>query len=366
MKEEVDPAVEILAWYDRHHRDLPWRISPAARAAGERPDPYRVWLSEVMLQQTTVAAVTGYFLRFTERWPTVDALATAESEAVMAAWAGLGYYARARNLHRCAKTVAAERGGVFPDTEDGLRTLPGVGTYTAAAIAAIAFDRPATVVDGNVERVMARLYAEETPMPAAKPRLRRRAEELSPPWRPGDYAQAVMDLGATVCTPRKPACAICPWRPRCRASWTGIAEMLPRKVPKAAKPVRRGFAYLAIDPAGAVMTVRRPETGLLGGMLALPSGVWTEATAVTPTPPCSADWQEAGEVRHTFTHFHLRLTVLWAPVARIETGARTGADAAAAMPTVFAKACRLGLSAAAKARPPSSGAGRDHAAPPTA
>ncbi len=331
----------LLAWYDRHHRALPWRLPPGA---GARPDPYHVWLSEVMLQQTTVAAVRDYFLAFTRRWPTVGALAAAPLEEVLAAWAGLGYYARARNLHRAAVEVA-RRGGRFPEDEAGLRALPGIGPYTAAAIAAIAFDAPATAVDGNVERVMARLHAETDPLPGVKATLGAHARALTPDRRPGDYAQAVMDLGATLCTPRRPACGVCPWATACRARALGIAEALPARAARRAKPVRRGWAYLAVDGRGRVLTVRRPGKGLLGGMLALPSSAW-EAEPPAPDPPLAADWREAGEVRHTFTHFHLRMGILWARVGRLEAGAVPLAEADAAMPTVFTKALRLGRSAA--------------------
>jgi A/G-specific adenine glycosylase len=338
-------AALILAWYDRHHREMPWRVPPAARAAGMRPDPYHVWLSEVMLQQTTVAAVGSYFAAFTTRWPTVRALAGAPQEAVLAAWAGLGYYARARNLHRCAAAVAARPGGRFPETEAELARLPGIGPYTAAAIAAIAFDRPATVVDGNVERVMARLHAETDPLPGVKKRLSAHASELTPHQRPGDYAQAVMDLGATICTPRRPACGPCPWRDACRGREAGIAETLPRRAPKRARPIRHGTAFLAIDKAGRVLTERRPENGLLGGMLALPSTGWADSPPA-PAPPLEADWRPAGEVRHTFTHFHLRLAVLWTRVEVLPGEAPPATEAEAAMPTVFAKASRLGRAAA--------------------
>ncbi|MEL6196475.1 MAG: A/G-specific adenine glycosylase, partial [Pseudomonadota bacterium] len=277
-------AEAILAWYDHHARQMPWRTGPAEKAAGARPDPYRVWLSEVMLQQTTVATVTPRFEAFLARWPTVDALAAAPREDVLAEWAGLGYYARARNLHACAVAVSAEHGGQFPDTEDGLRALPGVGAYTAAAVAAIAFDRAAAVVDGNVERVMARLFAETDPMPGVKPRLAAHAARLTPTERPGDYAQAVMDLGATICTPRRPACALCPWRDDCAAHAAGVAETLPRKMPKKAKPTRHGTAFALFDQRGCVATVIRPEKGLLAGMRALPSTDWAEQAPVA-TPP---------------------------------------------------------------------------------
>ena len=317
-------------------------MSPSARAEGVRPDPYRVWLSEVMLQQTTVAAATGHFLRFTALWPDVHALAAAAREDVLGEWAGLGYYARARNLHACAGVVSRERGGRFPEEEAELRTLPGIGAYTAAAIAAIAFDRPAVVVDGNVERVVARLFAEETPLPRAKPALKARAAEITPRERPGDFAQAMMDLGATICTPTRPACVLCPLREACAAHAAGIADRLPAREPRRAKPVRAGTAFLAIDGAGRVGTVIRPDKGLLGGMMALPSTDWAEEPPRV-VPPYAADWQPAGEVRHTFTHFHLRLGVMAARAGHVPAPVPPH-TARRAMPTVFRKALDLGLS----------------------
>jgi A/G-specific adenine glycosylase len=311
-----DEAVsrDLLAWYDRHARALPWRTGPEALAEGARPDPYRVWLSEIMLQQTTVAAVKDYFHRFTARWPTVTALAEAEDADVMAEWAGLGYYARARNLLKCARAVARDHGGIFPDTEEGLRALPGIGPYTAAAVAAIAFDRQAAVMDGNVERVLARLFAVETSLPKAKPELRALAERLTPATRPGCHAQAVMDLGATICTPKSPACGICPLIAMCQARAQSIAPELPRKLPKPAKPTRLGIAYLARRADGAVLLETRPDRGLLGGMLGWPGTDWAE-DAPQEAPPLAARWHDPGlEVRHTFTHFHLRLRVLLADV----------------------------------------------------
>jgi len=306
--DEAAAGEALLAWYDRAARVLPWRVGPADHATGERADPYRVWMSEVMLQQTTVAAVKDHFHRFTTRWPRVEDLAAAEDGAVMAEWAGLGYYARARNLLKCARVVAREHGGVFPATSEGLRALPGIGPYTAAAIAAIAHDEPAVVVDGNVERVVSRLWAVETPLPGAKAELTALAGRLTPAARPGDHAQAMMDLGATICTPRNPACAICPLRPFCAAFAQGIADSLPRKAPKAEKPVRQGFAFVARDGAGSVLLERRPEKGLLGGMLGFPGSDWGPAPEFTP--PLAADWREApSTVRQTFTHFHLRLRV---------------------------------------------------------
>jgi A/G-specific adenine glycosylase len=305
----------LLAWYDVHARVMPWRVAPEDRRAGVRPDPYRVWLSEIMLQQTTVAAVRGYFRRFTDRWPDVGALAAARDKDVMAEWAGLGYYARARNLLKGARAVVAEHGGRFPATRDTLLALPGVGPYTAAAIAAIAFDEPSTVVDGNVERVMARLFAVETPLPAAKPELTVLAATLTPADRPGDHAQAMMDLGATICTPRNPACGICPLSAFCTAHSLGIAAHLPRKAAKAPRPERRGIVYAARRLDGAVLVERRPERGLLGGMLGFPGTDWT-TDAPLDNPPVAADWRDAGpNVRHVFTHFSLTLTVRIADAA---------------------------------------------------
>ncbi|WP_095588705.1 A/G-specific adenine glycosylase [Actibacterium ureilyticum] len=342
----MTPSDLLLTWYDAHARDLPWRVGPADRRAGVAPDPYRVWLSEIMLQQTTVAAVMDYFTKFTTLWPSVDALAAAHDPDVMAAWAGLGYYARARNLLKCARVVAQDHGGVFPTDHDALLALPGIGPYTAAAISAIAFDRPATVVDGNVERVMARFHAEETPLPRAKPILTELAAALTPAERPGDYAQAVMDLGATICTPRNPACGICPLITDCAARAQGIAADLPRKEPKAPKPIRFGAIYLAQRGDGAWLLERRPEKGLLGGMLGWPGTDW-RTDAPPAQPPLGANWTPLPEeVRHTFTHFHLRLSVHVAQVA--DTPAPDGLFwaplrqfRAADLPTVMRKAYQL-------------------------
>ncbi len=320
---DTDMSTALLAWYDRHARSLPWRVPPGARKAGARPDPYAVWLSEVMLQQTTVAAVKAYFERFTALWPTVGDLAAAQDAQVMGEWAGLGYYARARNLLKCARVVASDHGGQFPGTAEALQKLPGIGPYTAAAISAIAFDQPSVVVDGNVERVMARLHDIHTPLPAAKPELTRAAAALTPEARPGDYAQAVMDLGATICTPRGPACGICPWREPCAARRAGTQAELPKKTPKKAKPTRLGIAYVARRADGAWLLERRPDTGLLGGMLGWPGSDWSDAP--TPAPPVDADWQMLeAEARHTFTHFHLRLRIA---VARVEAPTDAPADA---------------------------------------
>ena len=342
MRELPQPA-DLLDWYDVHARAMPWRTPPEARKTGVRPDPYHVWLSEVMLQQTTVAAVREYFRKFVAIWPTVDDLAAAEDADVMAAWAGLGYYARARNLLKCARVVSGAHGGMFPGTQAELLKLPGIGPYTSAAIAAIAFDEPATVLDGNVERVMARVHNDPTPLPAAKPVFHGYAEALTPETRPGDYAQAVMDLGATICTPRSPACGICPWREPCKGRAEGTAPELPRKTPKKAKPVRRGIAYVARRAEdGAWLLETRPDKGLLGGMLGWPGSAWAE-TAAAPCPPVSASWAELpGEVRHTFTHFHLILEVRTAWVDAAATPSVGDFVAAAAfrpadLPTVMRK-----------------------------
>ncbi len=333
----------LLRWYDAHRRDLAWRAKP-----GEVADPYRVWLSEVMLQQTTVPHATPYFRDFTRRWPTVRHLAAAPDAEVMAAWAGLGYYARARNLLACARAVTDDHGGVFPDTEEALRRLPGLGPYTAAAVAAIAFDRPSNVVDGNVERVMARLYAVETPVPAAKPDLKDLAAGLVTGERPGDWAQALMDLGATVCRPRGPLCEPCPLASACGARAKGAPETFPRKTAKAATPHRHGAAFL-LTRGGAVALAQRPPKGLLGGMLGLPGTPWrvqgwATAEAIAHAPVI-ATWRERGVVRHVFTHFSLDLTVFVAEA--------TGADAPpgliwtprsaalAGTPTLFRKALEL-------------------------
>ena len=333
----------LLAWYDTDARTLPWRAPP-----GARPDPYRVWLSEIMLQQTTVAHATPYFLAFTKRWPTVTALAAASDDAVMAAWAGLGYYARARNLLACARAVASGHGGMFPDTESPLRALPGVGAYTAAAIAAIAFDRPANAVDGNVERVMARLFAVETPLPAAKPALKALAATLVRADRPGDWAQALMDLGATICRPTKPLCGACPLARDCRALASGTAELYPRRVAKTARPHRHGVAYV-LTRAGRVALVRRPPRGLLGGMLGLPTSDWQPAPWTKPealaAAPTAGPWRLAGEVNHVFTHFSLTLEVYAARGGAARDGLiwRPIHEALAATPSVFRKALQHGL-----------------------
>jgi len=360
LRENTDISVLpriLLDWYDMHARRMPWRVPPAQRMAGTLPDPYRIWLSEVMLQQTTVATVGAYFERFTTRWPTVADLAAAQDADVMGEWAGLGYYARARNLLKCARAVVERHGGAFPADHAALLTLPGIGPYTAAAVSAIAFDQPHTVLDGNVERVMARLYDIHTPLPAAKPELMAKAQVLTPQTRPGDYAQAVMDLGATICTPRSPACGICPWRAPCAARAAGTAAELPEKTPKKTKPVRHGTVYLAQRSDGAWLLETRPDSGLLGGMLGWPGSDWVDSSLPMPESPAplAAGWREtAGEVRHTFTHFHLILRILQAKVeadARPTTGHFVPLEnfRSSDLPTVMRKAYDLVRTPAATA-----------------
>ncbi|MGL5116878.1 MAG: A/G-specific adenine glycosylase [Beijerinckiaceae bacterium] len=335
-------AKVLLDWYDRHARKLPWRALP-----GEPADPYRVWLSEIMLQQTTVQAVKPYFEAFTARWPTVGELAASPVEEVMSRWAGLGYYSRARNLHACACIVAERHGGRFPDDEAALLALPGVGAYTAAAIASIAFGRRAVVVDGNVERVISRLFEIAEPLPSSKPRIRAFADGLTPDLRPGDFAQAMMDLGATICTPRKPACALCPFSEQCLGRKGGVPETYPRKSPKPERPTRRGAAFVVVRADGAVLVRTRPPKGLLGSMLETPGTEWrvNVALPLEPSgPPFSGNWQRAPQpVRHVFTHFPLELSVF-----RLDVGETTAAPQGmvwlpaagigqAALPTVFRK-----------------------------
>ncbi|MFK0384721.1 A/G-specific adenine glycosylase [Agrobacterium sp. NPDC090273] len=341
-------AIALLRWYDRHHRELPWRTSPAMAEKGKRADPYHVWLSEVMLQQTTVQAVKPYFAKFLGLWPTVRDLASAPSEDVMAAWAGLGYYARARNLKKCAETVASAHGGIFPDTEDGLRQLPGIGDYTAAAVAAIAFNRQAAVMDGNVERVISRLFAIDAPLPGSKPAMKTRVAEITPSDRPGDFAQAMMDLGATICTPKRPACALCPFNSDCLALANDDPERFPVKAAKKQKPVRLGAAFIAVNSRGEILLRRREESGLLGGMTEVPTTAWTariDGGTDESYAPFAANWQPAGAIVHVFTHFELRLSVFRAQVAEgLQTGRNDGwwepvtnLDAQA-LPTVMKKA----------------------------
>lgn len=341
-------------WYRRHARALPWRVGPAERDAGVRPDPYRVWLSEVMLQQTTIPHATPYFERFAARWPTIDKVANASWEDVSAAWAGLGYYSRARNLHACAKAIVA-RGG-FPQDAKGLRELPGIGPYTSAAIAAIAFDEHIAPVDGNIERVVSRLWAipsdrTEAGWRAAKVAIAARAQDLADALpknvRAGDLAQALMDIGATVCTPKKPNCPVCPLNAMCAAGAGGDPERYPMKAEKRAVPTRHGAAFVLMR-RDQVMLVRRPPSGLLGGMMMPPTSPWTDTKPDDPLEdaPGDFDWERVGEIRHVFTHFELKLDV-WRATAPAR--ARTPGewlktdDALASLPTVGRKAVALAV-----------------------
>jgi len=315
------PLAALLAWYDRHQRRLPWRAPP-----GQVQDPYRVFLSEIMLQQTTVVTVQPYYKDFLERWPTVTALASASLDEVLSRWAGLGYYARARNLHACAVAVVERHGGQFPADEAELLALPGIGPYTAAAIASIAFAQRAAPVDGNWERVISRLFAVEEPLPKARARLRTLGLTLLPDARYGDFAQAMMDLGATICTPRKPACVICPWQDNCAARAQGDPERYPLKVAKVARPTRRGVAFLAVRPDGAVLVRSRALKGLLGGMTEVPSTPWEADEGLNPAAhaPLPAQWKplNAG-VTHVFSHFALELAV-WRADLPLSTPAPEG------------------------------------------
>jgi A/G-specific adenine glycosylase len=343
------PAL-LLAWYDRHRRRLPWRALP-----GERPDPYRVWLSEIMLQQTGVKTVGPYFEKFLARWPDVAALGRASLDDVLRMWAGLGYYSRARNLHACAVAVLRDHGGVFPDTEQGLRTLPGVGPYTASAIAAIAFDIRTMPVDGNIERVTSRLYAVEDPLPQAKPRIQQLAATLLADIRAGDSAQALMDLGSSICTPKKPACALCPLNEGCAARLRGDQETFPRKAPKKSGALRRGAAFI-VRRGDDLLVRSRPEKGLLGGMTEVPGSDWLagqdDKAALEQAPSLNgiSRWhRKVGVVTHVFTHFPLELVIYtakvpartrapagmrWVPIATLDSEA---------LPNVMRKAIAHGL-----------------------
>ena len=349
-----DAAGALLDWYARERRELPWRAP-----AGQTPDPYAVWLSEIMLQQTTVAAAIPYYQRFLARWPSVKALAAANLDEVLSAWAGLGYYSRARNLHACARLVAERHAGQFPHTEEGLRELPGIGPYTAAAIAAIAFGARATPVDGNIERVVARLFAVQQPLPAAKDEIRRLATTLTPEWRAGDFAQALMDLGASVCTPKRPSCLMCPLQRDCSAYAQGIEAALPARAARPERPVRVGLAFLALREDAHVLLRRRPEAGLLGGMLEVPSTAWAEMLppvneALRTAPVRGEWWAVPGTVTHTFTHFRLETLVyraivsadasltFWADPQRCRWVARRDLNRAA-LPSVMRKIIAHGL-----------------------
>ncbi len=339
MPESAKIGGNLLTWYDAQARVLPWRVPPNSE---QRAEPYHVWLSEIMLQQTTVAAVKPYFEAFTRRWPDVAALAAARDEDVLAAWAGLGYYARARNLLKCARVVAQSG---FPTDEAGLLALPGIGPYTAAAIAAIAYGVPAVVMDGNIERVMARLFDEREALPAVKPKLKARAAGLTPAKRAGDHAQALMDLGATICIPKAPRCERCPLQAHCVSFKAGVAAELPKRLPKKPKPTRQGVAYFARRADGHVLLETRPPKGLLGGMLGLVGSDWTEETPVFD-PPFAAQWQRhTKDITHVFTHFNLNLTLYVAEIkaANPRAGSFMPAPAPSDLPSIMRKAYEAGF-----------------------
>ena len=333
----------LLDWYDRHARALPWRVAPSDRKLGILPNPYHVWLSEVMLQQTTVATVKSYFEKFITLWPTLSDLAASDEEDVLKAWAGLGYYSRARNLKKCADVLARGHSGRFPETQAELIKLPGIGDYTSAAIAAIAFDEPAPVVDGNIERVVTRFTADSTPLPKVKANCRDFMLQHTPEARPGDFAQAMMDLGATICSPKNPACSLCPVNAGCAAHKVGNILEFPVKAAKKAKPVRKGAAFLAFRDDGALWLTKRADQGLLAGMTCVPSTGWTAsidgATGIQ-SAPFDGKWLLAGQIRHTFTHFHLELEIWSAETDASGEGWWSLPDELAheALPTLFKKA----------------------------
>ncbi len=333
----------LLEWYDNHARELPWRIGPQARKDGMKADPYHVWLSEIMLQQTTVATVKDYFLRFLTHWPNIEAMAATDEEDILKAWAGLGYYSRARNLKKCADIVVEEHGGRFPTDAKNLRALPGIGDYTSAAIAAIAYDHAEPVVDGNIERIISRLYRIEIPLPKSKPEIRELMGKMVPKSHPGNFVQAMMDLGATICTPRNPKCDQCPISANCQAAKTGEPTKWPIKLAKKPKPERVGAAYVAIDGDGAIFLQKRGDKGLLAGMSQIPTTNWTarvDGETGIIAAPFEANWQACGSIRHTFTHFHLTLHVFRADIGpRPQTNGWWSNDVDdEALPTVFRKA----------------------------
>lgn len=350
MEVVSDLSTTLLKWYDVHAREMPWRVSPQDRAKGVLPNPYSVWLSEIMLQQTTVATVKDYYLKFIRLWPTIQDLSIASEEDVLRAWAGLGYYSRARNLKKCADIIVKDYAGEFPTDLAALRALPGIGDYTSAAIASIAFDVEAAVVDGNVERVFSRLFVIDTPLPAAKPAIKAKVATNLDQQRPGDFAQATMDLGATICSPKKPACMHCPLRDHCKALATIDPETLPVKVPKKERPKRVGAAFVAISSTRSIIVEKRPSTGLLAAMTQVPTSNWNsriDGETSVAAAPFEADWQHCGSVTHIFTHFELELTVWRANDVQSQAhGQRWVAfdDAAdEALPTVMKKAIECAI-----------------------
>ena len=338
----------LLRWYDLQGRELPWRVRPKDRARGMSPNPYKIWLSEIMSQQTTLAHATPYWERFTAEFPTVIDLANCERETVLSMWAGLGYYARARNLHKCAVTVRDEYQGIFPVDEASLLKLPGIGPYTAATIAAICGDQPTNIVDGNVERVISRIFTYEDPLPKGKKGLRNLAATLVKDERPGDYGQALMDLGATICTVKNPKCDTCPWTQWCKSHCEGTQTNYPKKVKKTPRPIRYGYAYI-LRSGGNFLVERRGDKGLLGGMLGLPTSEWGDKSIDHSAAPIARNWQKLGQVKHIFTHFDLRLDVFFADVeaenlSHLDQNSLIWTQDASALPTVFRKAVRLAMS----------------------
>lgn len=357
MTSKADFSTDLLQWYDHHARVLPWRVPPAKSKAGALPNPYHVWLSEIMLQQTQVATVRDYYLKFLSLWPSVDDLAGADTEDVMKAWAGLGYYSRARNLKKCAEIVSDEYEGIFPQSYDALKKLPGIGDYTAAAISAIAFKQPAAVVDGNIERVITRQYSLTEPVPKVKGQVRDLVSDLLPVERPGDFAQAIMDLGASLCSPKKPACSLCPVSSSCAAHLEGNQETFPVKLPKAEKPLRRGAAFVILNESGELFLQKRIDSGLLGGMSEVPGTQWTarqDGHLGEQALPFNAEWKRCGTAKHTFTHFHLELEVWSVLVAEPKTLTEGGCWVPQkdlgeeALPTVMKKAISVALPEAFK------------------
>ena len=332
---------QLLAWYEKNARELPWRIGPKARRSRAKPDPYRVWLAEIMLQQTTVPHATRYYYDFLSRWPTVDDLAQAADSDVMAAWAGLGYYARARNLLKCAREISTR--GAWPETASELKKLPGIGPYTAGAVAALAFGEQSAAVDGNVERVFARLLAAEGDWKHEKKRIADLAAHLVPADRPAEFAEALMDLGATICTPKSPACDLCPLAELCKARALGTPSRFPVKPKRAPNPQRCGQVFVVLDGKGNVLTERRPESGLLGGMVGLPTSAWNEGVSPEVDYPFCADWQLVGQVKHVFTHFDLKLDVWRMETSEKLADAQSLESVEAALPSVFKKALKLAV-----------------------
>ena len=334
MHHILDMRAALLCWYDEEGRSLPWRVRPEDRAKGVIADPYAVWLSEVMSQQTTLAHATPYWEKFLAAFPKVTDLANAEREVVLSMWAGLGYYARARNLHKCAGVVRDKHRGVFPTDEKTLLGLPGIGPYTAATIAAICADEATNIVDGNVERVISRIFAYEQPLPKGRKGLRDLAGTLVREDRPGDYGQALMDLGAGLCSPKNPNCSLCPWSQWCAAHAAGEETLYPKKAKKPPTPIRYGYAYV-LRCGDKVLVEQRPDAGLLGGMLGVPTSPWGDVPTDHSAAPMKRNWERAGDIKHIFTHFELRLEVFVSQTDKKLNG--IWIKDSSGLPTVFRK-----------------------------